>query len=106
MTESDRAVEENDPAETRPAPLKDAVRQARIEMAERTGVVVDLRNAELARLQMLNDALDSVFADVPREVVEAYYRVRFGHLELVPDSRQRLDSRLDDLEAVMRVNPT
>jgi hypothetical protein len=45
--------------------LKDAMRQARIEMAERTGVVVDLRDAELARLEMLNEALDPVYAEVP-----------------------------------------
>jgi len=45
--------------------LKDAMRQARIEMAERTGVVVDLRDAELARLEILNEALDPVYAEVP-----------------------------------------
>jgi hypothetical protein len=33
-----------------PSPLKQAIQQARIEAAERTGVVVDLRDAELARL--------------------------------------------------------
>src|SRR5207253_1805814 len=42
--------------------LKDAMRQARIEMAERSGVVVDLRDAELARLELLNQALDPVYA--------------------------------------------
>jgi hypothetical protein len=46
--------------------LKDAIRQARIESAERTGVVVDLRDAELARLELLNEALDPLFADVPK----------------------------------------
>jgi hypothetical protein len=45
--------------------LKDAMRQARIESAERTGVVVDLRDAELARLELLNEALDSLFAQIP-----------------------------------------
>ena len=49
----------------RAARLKDAVRQARIEIAERTGVVVDLHDAELARLEILNEALDAAFADVP-----------------------------------------
>lgn len=47
--------------------LKSAVREARIEVAERTGVVVDLRDAELARLEILNDALDPVFAEIPPE---------------------------------------
>lgn len=46
-------------------PLKDAVREARIEVAERSAVVVDLRDAELARLELLNEALDPLFADIP-----------------------------------------
>ena len=48
--------------------LKEALREARIELAERTGVVVDLRNAEVARLEMLNDGLDAIFADIPAHV--------------------------------------
>jgi len=48
--------------------LKDAVREARIENAERSGVVVDLRDAELARLELLNEALDPLFADIPDDV--------------------------------------
>ena len=54
------------PAE--PTALKQAVRQARIETAERTSVVVELRDAELARLEMLNEALDPLFADIPMDV--------------------------------------
>ena len=49
-------------------PLKDAVREARIEAAEKSGVVVDLRDADVARLELLNDALDPVFAEVPTNV--------------------------------------
>jgi CRP-like cAMP-binding protein len=48
--------------------LKEAVREARIEAAERSAVVVDLRDAEVARLELLNDALDPVFADLPSDV--------------------------------------
>jgi hypothetical protein len=48
-----------------PSPLKAAVQAARIEAAARTGVVVDLHDAELARLHILNEALDPIFADVP-----------------------------------------
>lgn len=48
--------------------LKDAVREARIEAAERSGVVVDLRDAELARLELLNDALEPLFKEIPTEV--------------------------------------
>ncbi|UYO44014.1 hypothetical protein KQX63_22005 [Rhodopseudomonas palustris] len=49
----------------RPMRLKDALRQARIEAADRTGVVVDLRDAEIARLEILNDTLDPLFAEIP-----------------------------------------
>jgi hypothetical protein len=45
--------------------LHDALRRARVEAAERTAVVVDLRDAELARLEILNEALDPLFAEVP-----------------------------------------
>jgi hypothetical protein len=41
------------------------MREARIEAAERTGVVVDLRDAEVARLEIVNDELDGVFAEIP-----------------------------------------
>jgi hypothetical protein len=37
--------------------------------------------------------------EVPQQVVEAFYRVRFGHLDLDPDSLQALDAQLDALEA-------
>jgi hypothetical protein len=52
----------------RPTRLRDALRQARIEAADRTGVVVELRDAELARLEILNEALDPLFAEVPAQV--------------------------------------
>jgi hypothetical protein len=48
--------------------LRDALRQARIEAADRTGVVVDLRDAEVARLEILNEALDPLFAQIPDKV--------------------------------------
>ena len=48
--------------------LKDALRKARVDQAERTGVVVDLHDAEVARLELLNEALDPVFEEVPAEV--------------------------------------
>src|SRR3569832_1593823 len=52
----------------RPARLRDALLRARIEAADRTGVVVDLRDAEVARLEILNDALDPLFAQVPDKI--------------------------------------
>jgi hypothetical protein len=48
--------------------LKDAMRQARIASAERSGVVVDLRDAELARLELLNEGLDTLFEEIPSGV--------------------------------------
>jgi hypothetical protein len=55
-------------SEARPIRLRDALRQARIEAADRTGVVVDLRDAEVARLEILNEALDPLFAQIPDQV--------------------------------------
>ena len=58
----------NEAREMRPTRLRDALRQARIEAADRTGVVVELRDAEVARLEILNEALDPLFAQVPDNV--------------------------------------
>jgi hypothetical protein len=58
----------NAASEARPIRLRDALRQARIEAADRTGVVVDLRDAEVARLEILNEALDPLFAQVPEQI--------------------------------------
>src|SRR5262245_20624700 len=55
------------PAES-PMRLRDALRKARIEAADRTVVVVDLRDAEVARLDILNEALDPLFAQVPDSI--------------------------------------
>jgi hypothetical protein len=54
--------------EARPIRLRDALRRARIEAADRTGVVVDLRDAEVARLEILSEALDPLFAQVPEQI--------------------------------------
>jgi hypothetical protein len=48
--------------------LKDALRKARVEQAERTAVVVDLHDAEVARLELLNETLDPVFEELPNDV--------------------------------------
>lgn len=56
-----------------PNPLAVAVREARIEAAERSAVVVDLRDAEVVRLELLNDALDPLFKDIP-DTVELFDR--------------------------------
>ena len=55
-------------SDARPMRLRDALRKARIEAADRTGVVVDLRDAEVARLEILNEALDPLFAQIPDQI--------------------------------------
>jgi hypothetical protein len=54
--------------EAGPIRLRDAIRLARVEQAERTGVVIDLRDADVARLEVLNEALDPIFSAVPATV--------------------------------------
>src|SRR5262249_14461028 len=59
------------PAETpagKSSQLREALRQARLESAERAGVIVDLRDAEIARLEILNEALDPLFAEIPADI--------------------------------------
>jgi hypothetical protein len=48
--------------------LREALQKARIEAADRSGVVIDLRDAEAARLEILNDALDPLFAEIPANI--------------------------------------
>jgi len=82
-----------------PTALKEAVREARIEAAERSGVVVDLRDAEVARLELLNEALDPLFKDVPANVelfdrglsrgdVPRLWIDVIAHIEMGRDKRQ------------------
>jgi hypothetical protein len=61
----------DEPTLDEPAPperLKEALRRARVDQAERTSVVVDLHDAEVARLEALNEALDPLFEEVPADV--------------------------------------
>ncbi len=58
----------NEARDMRPTRLRDALRKARIEAADRTGVVGELRDAEVARLEILNEALDPLFAEVPEQI--------------------------------------
>jgi hypothetical protein len=54
-----------------PAPLpslREALRRARMASAEKSGVLVELRTAELARLDLLKDELQPLFAQVPQGV--------------------------------------
>src|SRR3954465_9733436 len=63
-----KAAEASAPEPATPGPLKEAVRKTRIEIAEKSSVVVDLRDAELARLELLNDALDPLFEETPTDI--------------------------------------
>lgn len=55
-------------------PLKQAVHEARIEAAERSAVIVDLRDAERARLELLNDAIAPIVKDIPAQHAELFDR--------------------------------
>ena len=48
--------------------LRQAMRRASVDNAERAGVVSDLRAASLARLGLLQDALEPLVAQIPRTV--------------------------------------
>ncbi|WP_436638528.1 hypothetical protein [Microbaculum sp. FT89] len=47
--------------------LREALNRARQQAAERSDVIVDLREAELARLELLQDALSEVFEEIPED---------------------------------------
>jgi hypothetical protein len=62
------------PEQGKTPPLRGAMRSARIEAAERSAVIVELRDAEAARLEMLSEALDPVFAEIPAEHLQLFDR--------------------------------
>lgn len=64
-----RRISDDDASSDAPSGgLRAAVRRTRVENAEKSSVVVDLRDAELARLELLNEALDPLFKETPPEV--------------------------------------
>ena len=63
-----KAVEAKTSADAEPGVLREAVRKTRVEIAEKSSVVVDLRDAAMARLELLNDALDPLFNETPPDV--------------------------------------
>ena len=104
--------------------LRDAVRKARLDDAERGGAIADLRAGELVRLEILRDALAPIFAELPddaelfdhglvpgerpRLFVDILAFVEMGrdrrHYRFVQDSRwgQRVIIETDDIQAVLR----
>ena len=64
-----QASGERQPAQLRPTDqLKFAMRRARLDDAERTKVVAELRGAEIARLEMLREEILPLAAEIPAEV--------------------------------------
>ena len=51
-----------------PVRLRDALREARVESAERSAVFFDLQDAEFARLEQLNEAITPLFEEIPANV--------------------------------------
>jgi hypothetical protein len=66
-----------------PPDLNALVRRAKLDDAERSSVIAELRGAEQARLELLRDALEPVFAQVPAQAE------LFDH-GLVPGDKPRL----------------
>ncbi|WP_020177835.1 hypothetical protein [Methylopila sp. M107] len=72
-----------DETQTSGGALREALRRARAEAAQQTEVVVDLRAAEVGRLELLREELVPLFAQVPREI-------DIFDLGLAPRERPRL----------------
>jgi hypothetical protein len=58
--------------------LTDAIRKVRVAESERTDVVVELREAERTRLDLLADELRGVFAEVPGDDDQFIFQVASG----------------------------
>jgi hypothetical protein len=67
-------MDETGRARSEPTPLRKALREARIEVAERSAVIVELRDAEAARLEILNDAIEPIFKEIAAEHSELFDR--------------------------------
>src|SRR5262249_15121962 len=48
--------------------LKEAIQQARIDSADRADAVVESHEAEIVQLEILDEALDPVFDEIPPEI--------------------------------------
>jgi hypothetical protein len=59
-------------------PLADAIRDVKNANADRTDVVVDLRDAHRMRLELLAAELEPVFADVPKDIDNFDFAISSG----------------------------
>lgn len=53
---------------SQPLRLRDALREARVESAERSTVIFDLQGAEFARLEQINEAIAPLFEEIPPNI--------------------------------------
>lgn len=67
MGSSDRRKPDHDPQSGHARSLQESIRAARIAAADRADVVVDLKEADRARLELLGEDLKPVFDQVPAE---------------------------------------
>ncbi len=58
--------------------LTDAIRKVRVAESERADVVVELREAERARLEMLADELRNVFSEIPENDDQFIFQISGG----------------------------
>lgn len=65
-------------ARSEPSRLRDAIRRARLTDVERSDVIVDLREAEVARLELLQDSLADVRGDIPADTDLFEFRILPG----------------------------
>jgi hypothetical protein len=75
--------EDNKRDATKSSSLRDAISQARLDEAQHIDTALDLRSAELTRLEILKSSLEGVFDDIPES------DERF-ELALVPSTPARL----------------
>ena len=59
-------------------PLSDAIRDIKNAMADRTDVVVNLRDAHHIRLELLANELEPVFTDVPKDIDNFDFAISSG----------------------------
>jgi len=67
-------MDETGRARSETTPLRKALREARIEVAERSAVIVELRDAEAARLEILSDAIEPIFKEIASEHADLFDR--------------------------------
>ena len=60
--------------------LRDAIRKVKLAEVERTDVVVDLKESERARLELLAEELQDVFKEVPEDDDQFSFQIVAGNL--------------------------